>query len=183
MKIYLLEHYTYVLGYLTAAGGISFALCYRMGPIENPRSLNLIQWTLQFFALGLIFASSYHQAASLSIVLLILLWEVIPARWKTRMQVQYQLKIRKPKHKLLTEEEYLDQSQETTRRELAALRDYCKSPKADPWKITSRLQSPTRFAEFVAGIKNAQWARKFKRFQANKNKVVKSNKSISRKKF
>ena len=153
MKIYLLEHYTYVLGYLTAAGGISFALCYRMGPIENPRSLNLIQWTLQFFALGLIFASSYHQAASLSIVLLILLWEVIPARWKTRMQVQYQLKIRKPKHKLLTEEEYLDQSQETTRRELAKLRDYCKSPKADPWKITSRLQSPTRFAEFVAGIK------------------------------
>ena len=124
-----------------------------MGPIENPRSLNLIQWTLQFFALGLIFASSYHQAASLSIVLLILLWEVIPAKWKTRMQVQYQLKIRKPKHKLLTEEEYLDQSQETTRRELAALRDYCKSPKADPWKITSRLQSPTRFAEFVAGIK------------------------------
>ena len=83
-----------------------------MGPIENPRSLNLIQWTLQFFALGLIFASSYHQAASLSIVLLILLWEVIPAKWKTRMQVQYQLKIRKPKHKLLTEEEYLDQSQE-----------------------------------------------------------------------
>ena len=151
MKIYLLEHYTYVLGYLTAAGGISFALCYRMGPIENPRSLNLIQWTLQFFALGLIFASSYHQAASLTIVLVILLWEVIPAKWKTRMQVEYQLKIRKPKPKLLSEQEYLDQTQESTRKALKELREFCKSPKCDPWKVTSRLASPTRFAEFVAG--------------------------------
>ena len=151
IKIHLLQHYTYVLGYLLLTGAVSFAMCYRMGPVENPRSLNLIQWTLQFVALALIFCSSYHQAASLTIVLVILLWEVIPAKWKTRMQVEYQLKIRKPKPKLLSEQEYLDQTQESTRKALKELREFCKSPKCDPWKVTSRLASPTRFAEFVAG--------------------------------
>ena len=67
------------------------------------------------------------------------------------MQVEYQLKIRKPKPKLLSEQEYLDQTQESTRKALKELREFCKSPKCDPWKVTSRLASPTRFAEFVAG--------------------------------
>lgn len=151
IKIHLLQNYTYLLGYLIVTGAISFGISYRMGPVENPRSLNLIQWSLQFLALVLIFCSSYHQAASLTIVLSMLLWEVIPSKWKTKMQVQYQLKIRKPKHKLLTEQEFLDQSRETTDRALKELREYCKSPKCDPWKVTSRLTSPTRFAEFVAG--------------------------------
>ena len=52
IKLYLLEHYTFVLGYLVLMGAMSFGVCYRMGPVENPRTLNLIQWTLQAFALG-----------------------------------------------------------------------------------------------------------------------------------
>lgn len=151
IKSYLMNHYTYVLAYLLLTGGVSFAACYRMGPVENPRSLNLIQWTLQFAALALIFCSSYHQAASLSVVLCMLLWESTPVKWKTKIQVQYQLKIKKAKPRLLTEQEYLDQTQVETQRALDQLRSYCKSPKCDAWKITSRLSSPSRFAEFVAG--------------------------------
>ena len=82
IKIHLLQNYTYLLGYLIVTGTISFGISYRMGPVENPRSLNLIQWSLQFLALVLIFCSSYHQAASLTIVLSMLLWEVIPSKWK-----------------------------------------------------------------------------------------------------
>lgn len=134
-------------------GAVSFGVCYRMGPVENPRSINLIQWTMQAFALVLIFCSSYHQAASLTIVLAMLLWEATPAKWKTKMQVQYHLKIVKPKAKLLTEQEYFDESQVATTKALKELREFCKSPKCDPWKVTSRLKSPTRFAEFVAGSK------------------------------
>ena len=80
-----------------------------------------------------------------------LLWESTPAKWKTKIQIQYQLKIKKPKPKLLSEQEYIDQSQVETTRALKELRDYCKSPKCDAWKMTSRLTSPSRFAEFVAG--------------------------------
>ena len=46
----------------------------------------------------------------------------------------------------------IDQSQLETTRALNELREYCKSPKCDAWKITSRLTSPSRFAEFVAGM-------------------------------
>ena len=56
--------------------------------MENPRTLNLIQWTLQGFALILIYLSSYHQVASLSIALGILLWYMIPDALKTKVQVR-----------------------------------------------------------------------------------------------
>ena len=151
IKTYLLEHYTYVLGYLVVTGCLSFGICYRMGPVSNQRSLNLIQWTMQFFALLMVFCSSSHQAASLSIILCMLLWESTPAKWKTKLQVQYQLKVRKPRPKLLTEQEYLDQTQVETARALKELREFCHSPKCDAWKVTSKLTSPSRFAEFVAG--------------------------------
>jgi hypothetical protein len=73
------------------------------------------------------------------------------SKMKTKLQIQYQLRIKKPKPKLLTEQEYIDQSQLETTKALKELREYCKSPKCDAWKITSRLTSPSRFAEFVAG--------------------------------
>ena len=69
MKTYLLEHYVYVLGYLVVTGSVSFGICYRMGPVENVRTLNLIQWAMQFVGLVAVFCSSSHQAASLSIIL------------------------------------------------------------------------------------------------------------------
>jgi len=154
MKTYLLEQYVYVLGYLVLTGSVSFGICYRMGPVENVRTLNLIQWTMQFIALVAVFCSSSHQAASLSIVLAMLLWESTPAKWKTKIQIQYQLqriRMKKEKPRLLTEQEFIDQSQLETTRALQDLREYCKSPKCDAWKMTSRLTSPSRFAEFVAG--------------------------------
>ena len=69
MKTYVLEQYVYVLGYLVLTGTVSFGICYRMGPVENVRTLNLIQWAMQTIALVAVFCSSSHQAASLSIVL------------------------------------------------------------------------------------------------------------------
>ena len=37
VKTYLLEYHLYVLGYLVVSALVSFAVCYRMGPVENPR--------------------------------------------------------------------------------------------------------------------------------------------------
>jgi len=151
VKTYLIQNHVYVLGYLVASGAISFATCYRMGPVENPRTINLIQWTLQFFALLMVYLSSYHQVASLTIALGILLWSSIPDSLKTKAQAQYNNRVFKPKIRLLSEDEYLDQSRVETEKALINLRDYCQSPKCSPWKLTSRLDSPTRFSEFVQG--------------------------------
>ena len=59
VKSYLIDNHVYVLGYLVLSGAISFAVCYRMGPVENQRTLNLVQWSMQLFALVLIYLSSY----------------------------------------------------------------------------------------------------------------------------
>jgi hypothetical protein len=42
---------------------------------------------VQLFSLSLIFLSSYHQTASLSLALAVLGWANIPATLKTRVQV------------------------------------------------------------------------------------------------
>ena len=115
----------------------SFAFCYRMGPVENPRTINLIQWTMQLVALILIYLSSYHQVASFSLVMAILVWSSVPDKWKTQVQVQYHRKFVKPKVRLLSEQEYLDQSRVETEKALRELRDYCQV-----WSLTQFFLLP-----------------------------------------
>lgn len=156
VKIYLAENHMYVLGYLVISGAIGFAACYRMGPVTDTRSINLIQWTLQFLALVLIYLSSYHQWASGTIALGILLWASVSGILKNNIPV-HGLKFAeyfgyfKPTRRLLSEDEYMEQSRVETEKALSNLREYCQSPKCSPWKLTASLESPTRFAEFVQG--------------------------------
>ena len=133
-----------MLGYLVTSALVSFAVCYRMGPVDNPRTLNLIQWSMQLVALVLVYMSSYHQVASLSLAIAVLVWAFVPDKWKTQVQVQYHRKFVKPKLKLLSEQEYLDQSRVETEKALKELRDYCQSPKCDAWKHITSLRSPGR---------------------------------------
>ena len=151
LKTYLIQNHLYVLGYFAVTGGLSFAFCYRMGPVENPRTLNLIQWTLQLFGLVLIHLSSYHQVASFVLALTVLGWRAIPDLHKAKMRTWYRKRFFRPQIRLLTDAEYMDQTRVETERALAALRKHCQSPKCDSWRTISRLQSPTRFAEFVQG--------------------------------
>lgn len=47
MRLVLTEYKTYFLTCLTTTSVISFIICYRFGPVSDPRSIKLIQWTLQ----------------------------------------------------------------------------------------------------------------------------------------
>ena len=49
-----------------------------------------------------------------------------------------------PRHRFLTEEEYLQQGEVETRNALKDLREYCRSPDCNAWKVVSRLKSPAR---------------------------------------
>ena len=70
----------YLLIYVFVAGVISFAVMYRFGPVENPRTFNLIQWSIQLLALILIALASQLTEVGLAFVSLALLFYFVPAR-------------------------------------------------------------------------------------------------------
>lgn len=49
---------------------------------------------------------------------------------------------RKQKPRLLTEDEYVQQSLIETPKALEELRKYCRSPDCDTWKVVNRLRNP-----------------------------------------
>lgn len=136
-------------------GFISFAVCYRHGPLVEERSINILSWTLQFFGLLLIYAGIQVQQVALATIiatfcsknleypvsLLLLAWH----------KVKPTLRLKPEPRRLLTEEEFQKQGEEETQRALEELRKYCSSPDFSTWKTVSRLQSPKRFADFVEG--------------------------------
>ncbi|XP_075560272.1 nuclear envelope integral membrane protein-like [Dermacentor variabilis] len=48
----------FVVCYVVGSAAMSFAVCYRVGPPSNPRTLNLIQWSLQLIGLACVYFSS-----------------------------------------------------------------------------------------------------------------------------
>jgi len=152
IKEYLTEQYFHlVVGYVLLAGLVSFAIIYRMGPPANPRTLNLIQWSMQAIGLLMVVLSSYHQPASVLVVLSILTWSAVPASLKSGVNTQIRKRFFKPQVKLLSEEEYNTQAHAETRRALEELKAFCRSPESKPWQTVTRLRNPNRFAEFMEG--------------------------------
>ncbi|KAL1020714.1 hypothetical protein UPYG_G00003700 [Umbra pygmaea] len=155
LQVILREHWHIAFGYAAVVGFISFAVCYRHGPLVEERSINILSWTLQLFGLLLIYAGIQVQQVALAIIvaafcsknieypvsLALFAWRKFKPtlRWKPEPR------------RLLTEEEFHKQGEEETQRALEELRQYCNSPEFSTWKTVSRLQSPKRFADFVEG--------------------------------
>lgn len=70
----------YLIIYVFVAGVISFAVLYRFGPVENPRTFNLIQWSIQLLALILIALASQLPEIGFAFVTLALLFYFVPAK-------------------------------------------------------------------------------------------------------
>eukprot|EP00058_Branchiostoma_floridae_P000230 XP_002585718.1 hypothetical protein BRAFLDRAFT_111390 [Branchiostoma floridae] len=175
----LLQGYLpYILGYLAVAALISFAVCYRHGPVTNERSLDLIKWGIQLIGLTFVYNGTQLPAASLTIILLAVLWANIPERlaqavryyWRTWFprkirrltQEEYEQQAREETRRALeqlrqirrlTQEEYEQQAREECTASKEQLRQFCNSPDCNTWKTVSRLEkcSPVRFAKFVEG--------------------------------
>ena len=71
----------YVVVYVFVAGVISFAVIYRFGPVENQRTFNLIQWSIQLLALILIALASQLPEVGLTFVIMSLLFYFLPPRY------------------------------------------------------------------------------------------------------
>ncbi|XP_076061789.1 nuclear envelope integral membrane protein-like isoform X2 [Oratosquilla oratoria] len=145
----LKEYQNVVIGYIILAGLISFAIVYRYGPLNDRRSINLVKWSMQSVALVAIFLSSHYREATLGINIVIFTYHNIPSKVKAKAATIWRRRF-PPKVRLLTEEEYIQQGTEETRKALKDLRKYCHSPECNAWKMMSKLQTPQRYVEFVA---------------------------------
>ncbi|XP_044068575.1 nuclear envelope integral membrane protein 1 isoform X3 [Siniperca chuatsi] len=155
LNIILQEHWHVALGYVAVVGFISFAVCYRYGPLVEEKSINILSWTLQLFGLLLVYLGIQIQQVAFAIIVAALFSKNL--EYPVSLAVVAWRKIRRCVHwkpeprRLLTEEEYQKEAEEETRRALEELRKYCNSPEFSPWKAVSRLKSPKRFADFIEG--------------------------------
>ncbi|NWI26514.1 NEMP1 protein, partial [Sula dactylatra] len=146
------SYWQYLLGYLLLVGFVSFGVCYRYGPLENKRSINLLSWVLQLLGLLLMYAGIQIHPIALVLVVIAICTKNLdyPLQWAFAAYRRVQSARPRP-ISLLTEEEYRVQGEVETRKALEELRSYCKSPDFSAWTVVSRIQSPKRFADFVGG--------------------------------
>ncbi|XP_054714490.1 nuclear envelope integral membrane protein-like isoform X2 [Uloborus diversus] len=144
----LFNYMDYFLTYCVVMAFISFVICYRLGPVKNPRTFNLIQWFMQVIALLLIFFSSEYREITTALSILLLTAHFIPTRYVSKLQFIW-YRFFPPKVRLLTELEYLEQGRIETEKALENLKKYCSSPDCNVWKTVSRLKDPVRFANYI----------------------------------
>ncbi|KAK9515195.1 hypothetical protein VZT92_025861 [Zoarces viviparus] len=155
LGVILREHWNVALGYVTVVGFITFAVCYRYGPLVDAKSINILSWTLQLFGLLLIYFGIQIQQVAFAIIVAALFSKHLQypvcltiAAWR---KIKGYVRWKPEPRRLLTEEEFQKQGEEETLRALEELRKHCSSPEFSPWKAVSRLQSPKRFADFIEG--------------------------------
>ncbi|XP_067946534.1 nuclear envelope integral membrane protein-like [Watersipora subatra] len=153
--VFLEHNYEIVFGYLVFTGLFSFALLYWYGPPSNPRSLDIVQWTIQLISLSLLYYSIQVREVGVTSIALLVVAYNFPLFIFQRVGFFWRLRFPR-KRRLLTVAEYEQQADEYTRKSLEELRAYCRSPNCDPWKTISKLDTPTRFAEFVEGSSHLQ---------------------------
>uniref|UniRef100_A0A914L415 Uncharacterized protein n=2 Tax=Meloidogyne TaxID=189290 RepID=A0A914L415_MELIC len=158
-SIIFLEYRFYAIIYLGIFTIISLAVCYRMGPPEDERSLNLMEWSLQIIALAIIYFFNQIQEIAYALiffVIFIFIWrrnadkifQFSRRNWKKLREFLFGPQPRK----LLSEEEYLEESRIYTRMELENLRQFCNSQNSKTnWQLVSRLKRPNRMASFITG--------------------------------
>ncbi|NXJ99261.1 NEMP1 protein, partial [Corythaixoides concolor] len=148
------SYWQYLLGYLLLVGLVSFGVCYRYGPLENKRSINLLSWALQFLGLLLMYSGIQIHPIALALVVIALCTKNLdyPMQWAFAVYRRVQsARLEPTPPRLLTEEEYEIQGKVETIKALEELRNYCRSPDFSAWAVVSRIQSPKRFADFVGG--------------------------------
>ncbi|KAK6471054.1 nuclear envelope integral membrane protein 1 [Huso huso] len=148
------QHWQYVTGYVMLVGFLSFAVCYRHGPLVEERSINLLSWVLQLLGLLLLYAGIQVQQVAVALIIAAVCAKNLeyPVRLGLAVHGKLQRWTAKPEPpRFLTEEEYRKQGEVETQRALEELREYCSSPDFSAWRTISRIGSPRRFAEFVEG--------------------------------
>ncbi|XP_068926307.1 nuclear envelope integral membrane protein 2 isoform X2 [Petaurus breviceps papuanus] len=149
------ENKTFILGYILTMGAISFAACYRHGPLVKERSINLLMWTLRLLSLVMIYFGVTTAQVAYAVMVLLISSQGLQYSFRAFCHVGRKIKEYSKSKKLMikhiTEEEYREQAEIETAKALQRLREFCCSTDFPSWLTISRLQYPKKFAEFVLG--------------------------------
>ena len=85
----MVQNWHLSLGYITVAGLLSFAYVYWQGPISNPRTLTVLQWTLQTVAVFLICWSFQWNILSVVAIILLFLFYKFPLSIKNYLAFKW----------------------------------------------------------------------------------------------
>ncbi|XP_036401372.1 nuclear envelope integral membrane protein 2 [Megalops cyprinoides] len=152
-----------VLGYLLVSGFLSFAVCYKHGPITDDRTLTLMTWTLQVIAMVMMYHGITYPTASYALLGVLVGVKCLPHFWTLLLTTCRQMgrllsftlglfkRQRRPQVRFLTEEEYREQGEAYTKASLDGLREHCTKASFPAWDTVLRLRSPQRFADFLRG--------------------------------
>ncbi|XP_074599591.1 nuclear envelope integral membrane protein [Brevipalpus obovatus] len=146
----MMDHSTSITIYIGLSTLLSLAFAYQRGPITNTRTLDLVQWACQGLSLVAIGLSISFTPVAFALIMAMLIHRILGGIFS---RIFFFLSFwKKPKlepRTLLTEEEYTNEGKFYTQMELEKLREYCRSPDVDKWKLLHKLKSPDRFCRFV----------------------------------
>uniref|UniRef100_A0A914HE16 Uncharacterized protein n=1 Tax=Globodera rostochiensis TaxID=31243 RepID=A0A914HE16_GLORO len=145
IDLILQDYKLYAIFYLCFFGVLSLAVCYRVGPPSDIRTLNLIAWLLQLASLAAIYFLSLSRERG-----------EIPVEASNACKSDAHQIITfiygPQQRKLLTEDEYREEARTYTQIELDKLKRHCQSQKSrDALRLISRLHTPNKTSSFIAG--------------------------------
>ncbi|XP_061464194.1 nuclear envelope integral membrane protein 2 isoform X2 [Rhineura floridana] len=154
---WLWHNYThYILGYCLIVGFVSFAICYKHGPLNSEQSMNLLMWMLQVTGLVFIYIGIAIPEVAYAVIVAMVCSKILhyPLRvfCYVGRKANQLFKSEKIEIRYLTEDEYREQSETETVKALEELRTFCRSPNFPSWIAVVKLQSPQKFANFVLGL-------------------------------
>ena len=68
----IMQYWKWITGYVIAMGLISFGVVYKLGPITDPKSASLLQWSIQLIGLGLIYNGTQIREVSIALIVIVL---------------------------------------------------------------------------------------------------------------
>ncbi|XP_015214592.2 nuclear envelope integral membrane protein 2 [Lepisosteus oculatus] len=153
-------YWRYVGGYVLFSSFLSFAICYKHGPIMNEVSSTFLTWTLQAVAMILMYKGITHPPAMYAVFAILVTMKILPFAKLSVIGIFRKIwcLLRNPfgcssqekaQYRFLTEEEYREQGEIYTRTCLDELREHCRKPGYSAWETVLKLRSPQRFADFL----------------------------------
>ncbi|XP_061464198.1 nuclear envelope integral membrane protein 2 isoform X6 [Rhineura floridana] len=142
--------------YCLIVGFVSFAICYKHGPLNSEQSMNLLMWMLQVTGLVFIYIGIAIPEVAYAVIVAMVCSKILhyPLRvfCYVGRKANQLFKSEKIEIRYLTEDEYREQSETETVKALEELRTFCRSPNFPSWIAVVKLQSPQKFANFVLGL-------------------------------